>query len=183
MAQILAARPYTEPTEDPNAIMAGLKDELKKRKAASGNKFEGEGKVVSYIGILGNRIRNVDLERFDHHEWSGLPMETYPKVIPSGVNVYVQHQGTLHQGVKGGFAFIDASARMWLVAFDYQKNKVYVEAGSSKPINWEDVRGKLDAAPSNIADHKDPIRGAWVSAMISDSSLLAFFLVDPSIGN
>ncbi|KAH9614343.1 hypothetical protein KSS87_021749 [Heliosperma pusillum] len=111
-----------------------------------------------------------------------LSKDVHGRLKPSShLPLYQGDSSSRYQGCLT--TFIDASAPMWLFAFDYLNTKVYVEAGSSRPINWEDVKGKLDAAPSNKADHKDSIGGGWVSAVISDSSLIATFLVVSSIGN
>ncbi|KMT09605.1 hypothetical protein BVRB_6g130590 [Beta vulgaris subsp. vulgaris] len=120
----------------------------------------------------------LELQIIDEHNWSGRPREPYPQVIPAQIDpVEFVHLGPTPQGSKAGVVYadgVDSTARKWLVAFDNQAKKVYVEAGPTGPVDWNVIEVKLDAS-EDVSKYQDPILGGKAVATIKGYRVAVLF--------
>ncbi|XP_074274297.1 uncharacterized protein LOC141598517 [Silene latifolia] len=120
----------------------------------------------------GHKDAHTNLGLYDQHNWSGAPGNPpYPKVLEwSNPNHQkFEHQGVVPNGSKAGLVYTDAEeppARRWVVAFDAVNNKVFVDAGSIGPTDWNVVEFRLDKDGADYYEYVDPIFGGRAYATI-----------------
>ncbi|XP_048502599.2 uncharacterized protein LOC104895316 [Beta vulgaris subsp. vulgaris] len=131
------------------------------------------------LGFIKNYHKDkLALQIIDQHDWSGEPAKPYPQVIPAQVDpVEFRHLGPVPQGSKAGVVYADgtdSTARKWLVAFDGQAKKVYVEAGPIGPVDWNVIEVKLDAS-EDVSKYQDPILGGKAAATFKGYRVAVLF--------